>query len=94
MRGFRGKKQGLLAISTVLAIFLLATILVQMFALPAGEGVFVGSYRVQKGSIVSVAVVVTNAESVAGGSVKVSFDSSIVEAQRVLAGTLENQSLT
>ncbi|MCC6005696.1 MAG: hypothetical protein LM590_15260, partial [Thermofilum sp.] len=86
MRGFRGKKQGLLAISTMLAIALLATILVQTFALPAGERVFVGSYRVQKGSVVSVAVIVSNAESVAGGLVKISFDSSVVEAQRVLAG--------
>ena len=84
--GFREKKQGLLAISTILAIALLATIVVQTLALPAGERVFIGSYGVQKGSVVSVAVVVTNAESVAGGSVKVSFDSSIVKAQRVLAG--------
>ncbi|MCR6692028.1 MAG: cohesin domain-containing protein [archaeon YNP-LCB-003-016] len=53
---------------------------------PAGEQISIGSYKVQIGLTVNVAISVTNAEGVAGGSVKVVFDKSIVEVQKVSAG--------
>jgi PKD repeat protein len=75
---------GLLVIFFV--CLLLAASAIPALAYLAGEQVSIGSYRVQRGSVVDVAIVVTNAEGVAGGSVKVVFDKSVVEAQRVLAG--------
>jgi hypothetical protein len=75
---------GLLAI--FFASLLLVALAIPALAYPAGEQISIGSYKVQKGSVVDVAIVVTNAEGVAGGSVKVVFDKSVVEVQRVLTG--------
>jgi len=59
---------------------------IPIYAFPAGEQVSIASYKVQIGLTVNVAISVTNAEGVAGGSVKVFFDKSIVGVQKVLAG--------
>jgi len=73
----------------VLLICLLTPLILtptQAYALPAGEQVSIGSYRVQEGLTVDVAVVVAGAEGVAGGSVKIVFDRSVVGVQRVAGG--------
>jgi hypothetical protein len=53
-------------------------------AFAAGERVAIGSYQADVGSMVDISVNVTGAENVAGGSVKIIFNNSVIIVENVV----------
>ena len=68
-------------------LLILAVIIASMpLALAEGESISLGSYSVAPGSTVDVPITIGNANLVAGGVVKITYDSTIVNVASVSSG--------
>ncbi len=85
---FEGKRGGRmnLRIALVFALISVIVALAPAIAIATSPIISIDSYTLDVNSNVTVSVVITNASAVAGGSVEIIFNPSIVNAEEVLPG--------